>query len=99
MQRDLPDPTRWLSATGVRIGEAIAVDWSSIDLDHATVEIDYKVMQVKRQGLVRLRRTKSDAGHHPAAARLRRTHARTPDGRLRRQGDAARYRASFGATH
>lgn len=63
VRRDLPDLTRWLLATGVRIGEAIAVDWSSIDLDRATVEIDYKVMQVKGQGLLRVRRTKSDAGH------------------------------------
>ena len=45
------------------IGEAIGVDWSSIDLDHATVEIDYKVMRVKGRGLQRVRRTKSDAGH------------------------------------
>ena len=33
VRRDLPDLTRWLLATGVRIGEAIAVDWSSIDMD------------------------------------------------------------------
>jgi integrase len=63
VRRDLPDLTRWLLATGVRIGEAIAVDWSSIDLDRATVEIDYKVLRVKGAGLHRVRRTKSDAGH------------------------------------
>jgi integrase len=62
-RRDLPDLTRWLLATGVRIGEAIAVDWSSIDMERATVEIDYKVMRVKGAGLRRTRRTKSDAGH------------------------------------
>jgi integrase len=63
VRRDLPDLTRWLLATGVRIGEAIGVDWSSIDLEQATVAIDYKVMRVKGQGLQRVRRTKSDAGH------------------------------------
>ncbi len=63
VRRDLPDLTRWLLATGVRIGEAIAVDWSSIDMDNATVEIDYKILRVKGQGLQRVRRTKSDAGH------------------------------------
>ena len=63
VRRDLPDLTRWLLATGVRIGEAIAVDWSSIDMDDATVEIDYKILRVKGQGLQRVRRTKSDAGH------------------------------------
>ena len=63
VRRDLPDLTRWLLATGVRIGEAIGVDWSSVDLDQATVEIDYKILRVKGQGLQRVRRTKSDAGH------------------------------------
>jgi len=63
VRRDLPDLTRWLLATGVRIGEAIAVDWSSIDMDRATVEIDYKVLRVRGVGLQRIRRTKSDAGH------------------------------------
>ena len=63
VRRDLPDLTRWLLATGVRIGEAIAVDWSSIDMDNATVEIDYKMLRVKGEGLQRIRRTKSDAGH------------------------------------
>jgi integrase len=63
VRRDLPDLTRWLLATGVRIGEAIAVDWSSIDMERATVEIDYKVLRVTGAGLQRIRRTKSDAGH------------------------------------
>lgn len=63
VRRDLPDLTRWFLATGVRIGEAIAVDWSVIDMDRATVEIDYKIIQVKGAGLLRTRRTKSDAGH------------------------------------
>jgi integrase len=63
VRRDLPDLTRWLLATGVRIGEAIAVDWSSIDLDQATVAIDYKMLRVEGEGLQRIRRPKSDAGH------------------------------------
>ena len=66
VRRDLADLTRWLLATGVRIGEAIVVDWSSIDMDRATVEIDYKVLRVKGAGLQRIRRTKSDAT--PSAA-------------------------------
>jgi len=63
VRRDLPDLTRWFLATGVRIGEAIAVDWNAIDMDRATVEIDYKILRVKGAGLLRVRRTKSDAGH------------------------------------
>jgi integrase len=63
VRRDLPDLTRWFLATGVRIGEAIAVGWDAIDLDRAIVEIDHKILRVKGQGLLRARRTKSDAGH------------------------------------
>lgn len=40
MRRDLPDLTRWFLATGVRIGEAIAVDRENIDLDDQLVQID-----------------------------------------------------------
>jgi integrase len=63
VRRDLPDLTRWLLATDVRISEAIAVDWSAIDMEQGTVEIDYKVMRVKGAGLQRVRRMKSEAGH------------------------------------
>jgi integrase len=63
VRRDLPDLTRWFLATGVRIGEAIAVGWDTIDMDRALVEIDYKILRVKGQGLLRVKRTKSDAGH------------------------------------
>lgn len=63
VRRDLPDLTRWFLATGVRIGEAIAVDWAAIDMDRGLVEIDYKVIRVKGSGLLRIRKTKSDAGH------------------------------------
>jgi integrase len=63
VRRDLPDLTRWLLATGVRIGEAIAVGWDNIALDQRIVEIDHKIMRVKGQGLLRVRQTKSMAGH------------------------------------
>ncbi|MDN5920602.1 MAG: site-specific integrase [Pseudonocardia sp.] len=63
VRRDLPDLTRWFLATGVRIGEAIAVDWNAIDMDRATVEIDHKILRVRGAGLLRACRTKSDAGH------------------------------------
>jgi integrase len=32
VQRDLPDLTEWLTATGVRIGEALAVGWDDVDI-------------------------------------------------------------------
>jgi integrase len=63
VRRDLPDVTRWFLATGVRIGEAIAVGWENIDLDNELVNIDHKIMRVKGVGLQRVPRTKSTAGH------------------------------------
>ncbi|GEL16929.1 hypothetical protein PA7_07660 [Pseudonocardia asaccharolytica DSM 44247 = NBRC 16224] len=39
------------------------MDWDTIDMDHASVEIDYKILRVKGAGLLRVRRTNSDAGH------------------------------------
>ncbi|WP_214407382.1 tyrosine-type recombinase/integrase [Pseudonocardia lacus] len=63
VRRDLPDLTRWLLATGVRIGEAIAVGWENIDIDNRVVDIDHKIMRVKGEGLLRVGQTKSAAGH------------------------------------
>ena len=39
--------------TGVRIGEALAVIWSEVDLDHGTFEITSTILRVKGVGLVR----------------------------------------------
>jgi integrase len=44
VRRDLPDLTRWFLATGVRIGEAIAVGWENIDLEGRSVQIDHKII-------------------------------------------------------
>jgi integrase len=88
VRRDLPDLTRWLLATGVRIGEAIAVTWDEIDLAALTVAIDYKIIRVKGRGLVRVPRPKSDAGHRTlplplfALRMLRRRRRRRADGPL-----------------
>ena len=58
MRKDLPDLTRWLLATGLRIGEALAVSWSDVDLDAGTVEVDWKLIRIKGEGLLRVRRLK-----------------------------------------
>jgi integrase len=63
VRRDLPDLTRWFLATGVRIGEAIAVGWDTIDMSHHVVEIDHKIIRVTGVGLLRVPRVKSGAGH------------------------------------
>jgi integrase len=48
-------------ATGVRIGEALAVVWSQVDFDAGTVEITSTLVRVKGQGLLR-KSTKTPAG-------------------------------------
>lgn len=61
VRRDLPDLSRFMMATGVRIGEALAVYWDDIDFEAGTVAVDYTVIRVKEVGLVR-KSTKTEAG-------------------------------------
>lgn len=58
VRKDLPDLTRWMLATGLRIGEALAVSWSDVDLDMRTVEVDWKLIRIKGEGLRHVRRLK-----------------------------------------
>ena len=58
---DLPDLTRFMLATGVRIGEALALYWEDVDLDAGTVSISYTVVRVRGVGLVR-KSPKTDSG-------------------------------------
>lgn len=48
-------------ATGIRIGEALAVVWSQVDLDAGTVQITSTLIRVRGEGLLR-KSTKSRAG-------------------------------------
>ncbi|GAB4087068.1 site-specific integrase [Myceligenerans cantabricum] len=52
-RRDLPDLMRFLLATGVRLGEALALRWSEVDLDAGVVHIEWTVGRVKGRGLIR----------------------------------------------
>lgn len=61
VRRDLPDLCRFMLATGVRIGEALAVSFAELDPDAKTVRIDWTLVPVKGQGLQRLS-TKTAAG-------------------------------------
>jgi transcriptional regulator with XRE-family HTH domain len=54
-------PAPFLLATGARIGEALGVLWSEVNLVAADVEITHQVTRIKGEGLVRIR-TKSAAG-------------------------------------
>ena len=58
---DLPDLTSFLLATGARIGEALGLLWSDVDLSSGEIEIRHQVIRVKGEGLV-LVGTKSAAG-------------------------------------
>lgn len=50
VRKDLPDLTAFMLATGVRIGEALAVLWSQVDFDAATIEVTHTVIRVKSEG-------------------------------------------------
>jgi integrase len=60
-RRDLPDLVFFMLATGVRIGEALAVIWSEVDFNAGTVQITSTLVRVKSEGLLR-KGTKSRAG-------------------------------------
>ena len=61
VRADLPDLVAFMLATGVRIGEALAVEWKQVDLAAAQVEITHTIARVEGEGLVR-KITKSEAG-------------------------------------
>lgn len=61
VRKDLPDFTRWMMATGVRIGEALAVSWDEIDFDAGTVDVDWTIVRVRGVGLRRMP-PKTDSG-------------------------------------
>lgn len=56
---DLPDLTVMMLATGCRIGECLAIGWTEVDLDAATVDICWRLMRRKGVGLLRVPSTKS----------------------------------------
>lgn len=59
--RDLPDLTRWMLGTGVRIAEALAVTFDDIDVDDKLVTITGQIIRAKGVGLMRVP-PKSSAG-------------------------------------
>lgn len=58
---DIPDLTRFMLATGCRVGEALACSWDEIDFEARTVAIRWKLIRVKGQGLQRVPGTKRGA--------------------------------------
>lgn len=55
----LPDLSRMMLATGVRIGEALAVGWTEVDLDEGIADIRWRLVRRTGVGLLRLPSTKS----------------------------------------
>ena len=44
VRKELPDLCEWMLATGVRIGEALAVSCDEVDLAAGTVQIEYTLI-------------------------------------------------------
>jgi integrase len=91
-ERDLPDLVDMLLATGLRVGEALAVTWDAVDLAAGTVEVRGTVIRVKGRGLVIKPAPKTRAGFRtlvlpswavemlrlrPSAGRIKRCSARS----------------------
>lgn len=66
VRHDVPDLTRFMLATGLRIAEALAVTFDDVDLKAGTVTADWQVMWVRGQGLTR-RRRKGERGRRVSA--------------------------------
>jgi integrase len=61
-ERDLPDLVDMLLATGLRVGEALAVTWDAVNLSAGTVEVRGTVIRVKGRGLMIKPAPKTRAG-------------------------------------
>jgi integrase len=61
IERDLPDFVAMMLATGLRIGECVALSWTDIDLESQTVAIRGTVIRIQGRGLI-VKPTKTSAG-------------------------------------
>lgn len=61
VRHDLPDLTRMMLATGVRIGEMLAATFADVDVGEKTIAIDWTMVRIKGRGLHRMS-TKTIAG-------------------------------------
>ena len=62
VRKDLPELARFMLGTGLRIGEALGVRWSDVDLVSGVVTVERTVGRVKGEGL-RAGRLKSQASY------------------------------------
>lgn len=61
VKADLIDLTKFMMATGERIGESLAVTWRDLNRETGEVDCSHQIQRIKGTGLVR-RRVKSAAG-------------------------------------
>src|SRR4029450_704065 len=61
VERDIPDLVSMLMATGLRIGEALALRWADLDLTAGTLTVRGTVVRVNGKGLM-IKETKTAAG-------------------------------------
>ena len=87
VRKDLPDLTRFLLGTGLRIGEAVGVHWEDVDLDQGILHVRRTVIRVPGQGMF-AKKPKSRSGERvlsmPAwlVSLLRERRAAAPDALL-----------------
>ena len=62
VELDLPDIVGMLAASGLRIGECLAIVWDAIDFEARTVEVRGTVIRIKGNGLIIKPAPKSEAG-------------------------------------
>ena len=62
VELDLPDIVGMLAASGLRIGECLAIVWDAIDFKARTVEVRGTVIRIKGNGLIIKPAPKSEAG-------------------------------------
>jgi integrase len=61
VERDLPDLVSMLMASGLRIGEALALTWEDVDLEQQTLTVKSTLVRLNGQGLT-IKPTKTAAG-------------------------------------
>lgn len=59
---DIPDLTRFMLGTGCRVGEALALSWDEVDFEAGTVDIRWRLVPVRGEGIRRTAGAKSVAG-------------------------------------